>query len=310
MTTFRPVGPDDAELLLRLQTAHQTHVLGEPDTSLDECRDLVTDPDLDPASVVALDDDGEPLGCALVYPAGSAASVELEVVVDPTRALDLLPDLLQRALSLARAAGGQRGHDRVDADQGCYRQDEQLAAALRDAGFTPATTFHRMRRELDDPVEHVIAAGVVVSREDEDESVLRRAHRLHTSTFVGHFGFVERSWEDWLAAHRSRSGTGAFWFATLEGTDAGFLHETSQFLEAEDAGYVLRLGVERAARGRGVAKALLLSAFEDMRERGRRAVLLHVDTANATGATALYESVGMRPVTVIDVWRASVATTY
>lgn len=88
---MRPVGPDDAELLLRLQTAHQVCVVGQPDTSLDECRDLVTDPDLDPASVLALDDDGDPLGCALVYPAGGAPSVELEVVVDPTRGLDLLP---------------------------------------------------------------------------------------------------------------------------------------------------------------------------------------------------------------------------
>ena len=149
----------------------------------------------------------------------------------------------------------------MDVDQGCYRQDEQLAAALTDAGFSPATTFHRMRRELGEPVQHDIPDGVVVTRAEEDESVLRRAHQLHTSTFVGHYGFVERSWEDWLAAHRSRSGTGAFWFATLDGADVGFLHETSQFLESEDAGYVLRLGVVRAARGRGAAKALLLTAF-------------------------------------------------
>jgi hypothetical protein len=45
-----------------------------------------------------------------------------------------------------------------------------------------------------------------------------------------------------------------------------------------------------------------------MRDRGRRAALLHVDGANATGATALYESVGMRPAVVIDVWRAAVST--
>jgi hypothetical protein len=52
---------------------------------------------------------------------------------------------------------------------------------------------------------------------------------------------------------------------------------------------------------------LLLASFAGMRERGRTAALLHVDSANATGATALYESVGMRPVMVIDVWRRTSA---
>lgn len=253
-----------------------------------------------------VDGDGRVLGCAMVFPDGDSDHVDLDVVVDPARGGHLLEGLLTTALELATAAAAAKGHARVRADQGCYRDDAQLRSALEQLGFARATSYHRMRRELDGPVEVRVPAGVVVERvDDESEATLRRAHHLHTSTFAGHFGFEERPFGEWLAAHRARSGTGPLWFATLNGADAGFLHETSQFVEDEDAGYVLRLGVERSVRGRGVARALLLSAFAAMRERGRTAVLLHVDRANATGATALYESVGMRPVVVIDVWRCT-----
>lgn len=304
MTTTRPARPDDAEALLAMQHEHQRTVLGRPDTTLDDIRDQLADPDLDPASPVVLDDDGRVLGCAMVFPDGGTDHADIDVVVDPARGGHLLDGLLTAALDLARAAAAASGHAQVRADQGCYRDDTQLARALQEHGFAPATSFHRMRRELDEPVDVHVPDGVVVERvEDETEPALRRAHRLHMSTFAGHFGFEERSWEQWLAAHEARTGVGPLWFATVDGADAGFLHETSQFVEDEDAGYVLRVGVERSARGRGVAKALLLSSFAAMRERGRRAALLHVDTANATGATRLYESVGMYPVVVFDAWR-------
>jgi mycothiol synthase len=309
VTASRPVGPHDVDALLRLQCAHQQHVLGRPDTTLADVVDSLADPDLDPASIVVPDGQGALLGCALVFPDGDSDHVDVEVVVDPLAGGDLLAGLLTHALQVAASAVAGRGHDRAAVDQGCYRQDAQLGRSLSAAGFTRATTFHRLRRDLDDEVVVRVPAGVRVEQvDDRDEAVLRRAHRLHTSTFDGHFGFTARPFAQWLAAHRARSGTGPLWFATLQGADVGFLHETSQFETDEDAGYVWRLGVERAARGRGVAQALLLTSFAAMRARGRTGVLLHVDGGNATGATALYESVGMRPVTVIDVWRATVPT--
>ena len=309
MTTTRPVRPDDAPGLLALQHAHQRHVLGRPDSTADDVADSLADPDLLPDSPVVEDDDGSLVGCGLVFPEGRSGRADLEVVVDPDRGGHLLPELLASATALAAGACRAAGHPQVDVDQSCYRQDEQLAAALAGTGFGRATTFHRMRRELDAPVEVRVPPGVAVTRVDDDtDDTLRRAFRLQTSTFAGHFGFVERPWEEWLASLRARSGTGPLWFATLDGAEVGFLHETAQFVEDEDAGYVWRLGVEQAARGRGVARALLLSSFAAMRDRGRKAALLHVDGANATGATALYESVGMRPTVVIDVWRATVPT--
>lgn len=305
-TTRRAVRSDDAEALLAIWHAHQIAVLGRPDTTLDEARDVVEDPDLHSRSLLAHDAAGRPLGCALVFAAGDSGRVDVDVVVDPVRASDLFGDLLAHAVSLAADRARACGSREVRIDQSCYRDDVRTADALRAAGFQVATTFHRMRRSLDGPVDVRLPDGVTVERvDDETDDVLRRAYDLHATTFAGHFGVDHRPFEQWLAAVRARTGTGPLWFARLHGDDVGFLHETDQFVEDEDAGYVWRLGVADRARGRGVAKALLLSAFVGMQERGRSVALLHVDSNNATGATRLYESVGMTPVVVLDVWRCT-----
>ena len=58
-------------------------------------------------------------------------------------------------------------------------------------------------------------------------------------------------------------------------------------------GYVDMLGVRKAWRKRGLAKALLLHAFGDYYSRDYRLAALSVNTKNVTGATQLYERVGM-----------------
>jgi mycothiol synthase len=58
-------------------------------------------------------------------------------------------------------------------------------------------------------------------------------------------------------------------------------------------GYIGAIGVRRPWRGKGYAKALLLHSFRVFYERGMPRVTLGVDAENPTGATHLYERVGM-----------------
>ena len=53
------------------------------------------------------------------------------------------------------------------------------------------------------------------------------------------------------------------------------------------------IGVVREHRGHGVARALLRARMADDVARGFISTILHVDATNPTGATGLYESVGM-----------------
>jgi mycothiol synthase len=63
---------------------------------------------------------------------------------------------------------------------------------------------------------------------------------------------------------------------------------------SDDRGWVDVLGVLAPWRGRGIAGALLRRSFATFAGRGLRQVLLSVDAENPTGATRLYERVGMR----------------
>ena len=60
----------------------------------------------------------------------------------------------------------------------------------------------------------------------------------------------------------------------------------------EDEGYVHQLAVRRDHRNRGIARALLLTAFSGFHDLGRRVVTLGTDSR--TGALPMYERVGMR----------------
>jgi ribosomal protein S18 acetylase RimI-like enzyme len=72
---------------------------------------------------------------------------------------------------------------------------------------------------------------------------------------------------------------------------------------ADGGGFVKYVGTLAPARGRGVARHLLQVAFAEHARRGWQWTQLTVDTGNDTGATALYRSVGMEPVEVIDLYR-------
>jgi len=56
--------------------------------------------------------------------------------------------------------------------------------------------------------------------------------------------------------------------------------------------YIDYIGVNRAARGRGVAKALLHTVLTDAVERGHNRVGLEVDADSPTSADGLYRSMG------------------
>jgi ribosomal protein S18 acetylase RimI-like enzyme len=79
---------------------------------------------------------------------------------------------------------------------------------------------------------------------------------------------------------------------------------TAALVMAEDGatgelteGYVERLAVRKDQRGRGLAQALLVDAFEQGRQHG--APRSGLSTDSRTGALSLYEKVGM---VVTDVW--------
>ena len=61
-------------------------------------------------------------------------------------------------------------------------------------------------------------------------------------------------------------------------------------------GWVGTLGVRRPWRKRGLGEAFLKHAFQEFKRLGKLRAGLMVDGLNLTGATRLYEKVGLRSV--------------
>jgi GNAT superfamily N-acetyltransferase len=100
---------------------------------------------------------------------------------------------------------------------------------------------------------------------------------------------AEAYWRDALADADAggRVVLGGFAEGRLEGTVTLFLDTPpNQPFRAE----IWKLMVAPAARGRGLARALMIAAEQLAAERGRS--LLNLDTATEGGAAALYESLG------------------
>jgi len=187
---------------------------------------------------------------------------------------------------------------------GCVKEDIALSRALDAVGFEHTRTYARMVRSLASmsaampPAPHGIRLEIAKSPEQ-----LSQLHRTHMSAFNRHYGFTERTEADYL--HLLANGDGPtpdrWWLAMAADQAVGLCIQDDSRAEFSTA-WVRTLGVLSTHRGRGIARWLLLSACADAVDRGMSEIGLTVDTENITGATRLYESVGMRAHLSIALW--------
>ncbi|MEV4573454.1 GNAT family N-acetyltransferase [Nonomuraea jabiensis] len=303
---------EDAAAIHELIAAYDTAVIGSPDMTLDDVADELAEPgfDRDRDGWLARDGDGRLDGWAWACRVGDSDTVNVEVIVRPgVTGLDdrLWPLVIGRARELAAEAG----HDGATLHIGVYRADTAKRAAAQARGFEPGTSFHRMRIDHDHSTDHEgfaePLAGLTLHT-GESEDARREAHRVHQEGFAEHFGFVPVDYDAWYSRRQSQSTTdwSQLTLARLDGRRAGVLIANNQFVPDEGCGYVATLAVVPEFRGRGLGRFLLRHAFAADAARGRKGTILHVDSNNTTPALGLYESAGMRPVLVIDVWQRRV----
>lgn len=303
--TWRRATPADAELIFGLISRYNGEVLGYADYTLDELRDDLVEPGFDVAtdSWLGFTPDGELAGFAWVIGKGTGQEAEIEVITrDAELARWLYAQVLARAAELARAAG----HPSCAVNQGIYRDDTRARAAAAEQGLRPETVFHRMRVDHGPDTPNPAAPlGLTVHTGPGDEDFLRTAHAVLNESFKDHFGWFPRPFDEWRQQldQESTFSWPQLAVAALDSRPAAIIMTSDRFVEDENCGYVSDLGVLPEARGRGIAKYLLRTAFAADARAGRTGTILHVDTNNVTPALGLYESVGMRPVLIIDMWR-------
>jgi mycothiol synthase len=173
--------------------------------------------------------------------------------------------------------------------------DEGADELFRGRGYREARRFWEMAIELGTE-----AAEPSVRVEPFTEEDAPAFHAVLEESFAEHWEHQPESFEEWWPRQRGRTNFDpSLWFVVRDGSElVGVVRNEAR----PPAGYVGALGVRPAWRGHGYGHALLLHSFREFRSRGMTGATLGVDAANSTGATKLYESVGMHVELETVVW--------
>jgi len=175
--------------------------------------------------------------------------------------------------------------------------DTAAEALFSRRGFREVRRFWDMEIELaEDPPEPAVAVEPM-----GDDA--RGFHAALEEAFADHWEHTPESFDAWWGRQQKRSNYDpSLWFVIRDGDEVAAAARNEA---RAHGGYVGALGVRRPWRGRGYGRALLLHTFREFRRRGLMHVALGVDASNPTGATRLYESVGMSVALENVVWEKS-----
>ncbi|MFM1965052.1 MAG: hypothetical protein RL134_777 [Actinomycetota bacterium] len=297
-------GPD-IDLAYSVVSAADSGVLAMAEASRESVRSDIVNPDavLDEHRLI-LDDAGAAVGLLIVEQDEAVRTFFIDAYAVPAHGPDLLPPLIAMGISVAERLKGVGPEWRIEG--GAFAQDEVYVDALRSAGFSEVRRYWHMHIALaagyaqdQPPAPPGVTRTIAVTDDDK-----RLIHRLDQEAFAEHFGFVAKSYDEWMPWLRDRRDArpDTWWIAWLDGEPVGLCMQDDSRIE-RNAGHVRVLGVVPRARGRGIATWLLRSAFAQAAREGRTAMTLTVDSENTTGATDLYEHAGMKPERVILLFR-------
>ena len=189
----------------------------------------------------------------------------------------------------------------ADRPDGRSRRRSRRARPLIEArGFVLVRHFYRMLIDLDGAAARARLAGRLRGLAASSPARSQLLHAVIEEAFADHWGH-EPQRPRRLAAHGVRLD---WWDPSL----VYLVREGDEVVAAAinavrfGVGWIGTLGHAQAWRGRGLGRRSCCSAFGELYRRGERRIGLGVDAGNETGATHLYESVGMRVAWQADVY--------
>jgi mycothiol synthase len=171
-----------------------------------------------------------------------------------------------------------------------------LDRLVQRAGLHQDRWYFAMERPLTElpPVPEVDGVRFAPFDWQRDDEV----RRAHNAAFTEHDGSSERdaqSWQAWFTGQRAfRPDLSVLALAdgAVVAYVLAYVYESDTAATGVRQTHFGQIGVLPHARGRGLAKATIAAALRAGAEGGCRAAGLDVDSANATGALGLYESLG------------------
>jgi len=286
--------PDSADLdvVLELMRAADMAAAGESDWSMTELTATWADLDLARDAWV-LELDGSIVGYADFTAKGGRLNADGYVHPD-LRGRGIGSEIVRLTEARAREEEASvPAGERAYLQNATLNQDELTVSFYRERGYEAVRGFRGMVIELEqEPVPAAVPGIEIRPYRHPDEG--QAFHAAQQEAFADHWEHRPTSWEEW---QEKRFGRETFdptlwWVATDGDAIAGVIFGERR--RDPDQGWIDVLGVRPAYRRRGIAEALLKTAFAEFYRRGERRVGLGVDAESPTGATRVYERAGMR----------------
>ena len=302
--TARQAGMEDLSEIHRLESKKSLHYLNAPGYTVERLRNTYESPGFEMGKSILLIENQEGLLVALteVWDQDSLPVTPwVWVSLDPDHeGLGLEEYLLEWAELRASEVFARLDPElRVATRFEINSAIKSIQGPLQKAGWDLIRHGFIMRIEMDEmPPEPTWPEGVQLKTYDPEEHA-RMVYDADVEAFQDHFGFVKEDPEvGFKRFMHHMTGDDSYdpslWFLAFEGDEiAGICICRRYGAEDPETGYVSILGVRRAWRRRGIAQALLLTAFREYYRRGKMKVDLGVDGESLTGATDLYKKVGM-----------------
>ena len=302
----RPATTADLELIQALEEKISRYYFQEDGLSLEAVRNGYETPGfvMEDSIRLVFDSDGQLMALVEVWDVWDPP-------VHPYLWLRADPDLVDmRVLDSLLIWGENRSMqvlDRLDPEvrvairSHAYKAIPRTAEVLKAREMICVRHSFRMQIEMDQlPKEPNWPDGIRLRKYNPDQDAYA-VFKIDDEVFQDHFGYVkledeEKAYQDFLH-HMTKVETHdpEIWFLAVDGDEiAGICLCKTRADHDRDCGWVSSLGVRRTWRRQGIARALLQHTFRVFYERGKHKVGLKVDAASLTGATDLYESVGMK----------------
>ncbi|MBI4928087.1 MAG: GNAT family N-acetyltransferase, partial [Anaerolineae bacterium] len=279
--TVRPAQMADIQPAVELLNACSNAVTGENVESLDTLKSFWEMPGIDmhTDTLVIIDEQGNLAGYADVEDmAAPHVHLYCYAAVRPDlwgRGLgSTLADWMVQAAQPHISKAPQEA--RVTLTQMIPAQHDRAREILLSRGFKHIRSSYTMRIDMpEEPAPLPVPEGITI-RPLDMETEFEQAVRCIRLAFRDHFGFVEEPFEESLKRWRHFVGSNphfdpSIWYVALDGAEiAGTAYCANFIVEDPEMSWVNSLGVRREWRGRGIANALLNTAFREFYRRGKR----------------------------------------
>jgi mycothiol synthase len=271
--------------LIRAYDAAAAFDLGNP---TDDIRHVWTDPDFNLAEQAWL----------VVTPAGQIVGY-MECAFDDDEAeLDgyIHPEYTERGIGehlltlvdeKLRGSGMKANHTVPVSDTG-------MIALFETFGYRWSRGHWVMEIDITEPPTPVWPAGVELRPFDKERDSFA-AYEVVTSAFAWNQKGEVETYEEWSKKRFDRADYNPELYQMVWQGDQLVACSLNVY-RRPDLGWVRLLAVRDDWRGKGLGKALLHHSFADFYHRGTPKIGLAVDSQNPTGATRLYQNVGMQIV--------------